>query len=165
MTAIIRVLIICLFVIAIVGCGHATQGEKETFKVVGEIQSVEKTIGVVDGVKSGYAIKLINIEPGSNPDPKDVQEMTVAVTKDTSIQNDQKKELNVTTLKPGSHVKVTWRFANDHLTEAMEIIQSDNVSVKKAAWNYKEGYVVAKEDQGLLVVRETTVADIKNKNL
>jgi hypothetical protein len=115
-------------------------------------------------VKSEYAIKLVNFEPGSNPAPKDVQEMTLAITKDTLMMDDQKKDLDVNALKPGSRVEVMWRFANDHLTEAIEIIQS-NAGVKKAAWNYKEGYIVAKEDQRFLLVRKTTATDIKNKEL
>jgi hypothetical protein len=125
MKAIIRALISCLFVITIVGCGNASQGDKETYKATGEIQSIKKSSGVVDGVKSEYAIKLVNFEPGSNPAPKDVQEMTLAITKDTLMMDNQKQDLDVNALKPGSRVEVMWQFANDHLTEAIEIIQSN----------------------------------------
>lgn len=107
-----------------IGCGKEDK-PKETYKAVGDVETIQKTGAMVDGTRSVYAVTFINLQPGSSPDPKDSRKITVSITKNTTIFQSTKggkQIVDVTALEKGKRAEITWRFANDHLTEATEIM-------------------------------------------
>lgn len=124
MTARIAALIVCLSVIlTLIGCAK-DKPDPETYKVVGSVNTIQKTNGIVDGVKTFYLVTLRNIQPGSLPDSRDAENMGVSITKNTLIYVKTGGKLTKTdagSIKPGNTAEVEWRFANDHLTEATSI--------------------------------------------
>ncbi|MFB9325926.1 hypothetical protein ACFFSY_08295 [Paenibacillus aurantiacus] len=119
-------LFIMVFVVALIfaaGCSKADQNE-ETYKVNGDIDTVEKSGGVVEGIKSEYIIKLTDIQPEDQSNKSEMSSGTFSVTKNTSIykqSGDKKEKADITAIEKGKSAEITWRFANDHLTEAIEI--------------------------------------------
>jgi len=117
-------LIISLFsLLLFAGCNQERQ-KIPTYRAVGEIETVEKTEGIIDGVKTLYSVKLINLQPGSIPDPGDVSAMFLAITKNTAIYRSsggKKLEADNSAVEKGKQAEIIWRFANEHLTEAVEI--------------------------------------------
>jgi len=120
----IAMIMISLLTIAILaGCNKGEQ-YSQTYNAVGDIESIEKTSGVVEGVKSEYVVKVVNIQPGSTPNPKDVSTMSISITKNTAVylsSNDKKMKADISAIEKGKSAEIVWHFANDHLTEAIEI--------------------------------------------
>lgn len=94
------------------------------YTATGEIDALEKTGGIVDGVKSEYIIRLTNLQPESLPSPGDSEKGSFSITKNTLIykySNGVKTKADITAIEKGKRADIIWRFANDHLTEAVEI--------------------------------------------
>jgi hypothetical protein len=119
LAAVFSLLIVIIFV---VGCPRNEQN-RETYKATGNIDLIQETNATVDGIKTIYSLKLVNLEPGSKPDPKeDGPALSVSITKNTKVINRQSEKTEAASLKRGQRVIVEWRFASDHLTEAVQII-------------------------------------------
>lgn len=119
----IAVLIGVCFIILLAGCGN-NEGHSDSYIAKGEIGSVEKSGAKVDGVKSEYVVKLVNLQPDSNPSPEDVQDSSYSITPDTSIyryDNGEKTKADISAVEEGKQAEIVWHFANDHLIEAVEI--------------------------------------------
>jgi hypothetical protein len=118
----VAVFSLLIVIILAVGCSRNEQN-KETFNATGTIDSIQETNATVDGIKTKYSLKLVNLEPGSKPDPKeDAPSLFVAITKNTKVINQQSENTEAASLKRGQRIIVEWRFASDHLTEAVQII-------------------------------------------
>lgn len=121
----LAIIIVSMFTLVLLfGCSNKRQ-EESTYKATGVIESVEKRNNVVvDGVEVLYSIKISHLEPGSLPDPKDASTLSFAVTKNSVIfltTDDKRSAVDISAIQKGQRAEVTWGFANDHLTEAIEI--------------------------------------------
>jgi len=120
---IVMIMLSLLTIAVLAGCNKDEQ-YLQTYNAIGDIESIEKTSGVVEGVKSEYVVNVVNIQPGSTPDPKDVSTMSISITKNTAVylsSNDKKTKVNISAIEKGKRAEIVWRYANDHLTEAIEI--------------------------------------------
>ncbi|RUT29665.1 hypothetical protein EJP77_14975 [Paenibacillus zeisoli] len=115
-------LLLALFVtILTVGCSRETK-QADIYTAAGNIASLERTGGVTDGVRSEYVVKLTELKLA--PQNSDQQTGFFSVTKNTVIYrttHNKKIKVNVPAIEIGRHAEITWRFANDHLIEALEI--------------------------------------------
>jgi hypothetical protein len=124
------VIVVLFLATLILGCS-SPQSDKQTYKAIGEISNVQPAGGVVDGVRSLYIVTVGNLQPGSQPDPKDHQVLGVSITKETKIyisKEDKKMKASQENLSPGAKAEVIWSFANDHLTviDEITILESTN---------------------------------------
>ncbi|MDQ0113684.1 hypothetical protein [Paenibacillus harenae] len=106
-----------------VGCSNADRNAA-TYKVNGDIDVVEKTGGTVEGVKSEYIVKLTDMQQESESNKSVAANGTLSITKNTSIykqSGDKKEKTDISAIEKGKSAEIIWRFANDHLTEAVEI--------------------------------------------
>lgn len=106
------------------GCTHDNKAA-DSYKVNGILQHIEKSGAVTDGLKSEYQLQIANVEPVGEERSQAGGELIVSITKNTILLNEQQDNIEAASLQPGSLVQATWRFANDHLTEATEIIILD----------------------------------------
>lgn len=115
-------LLLALFVtILTVGCSKENK-QADIYTASGNIASLEKTGGVTDGVRSEYVVKLTELKLA--PQNSDQQTGFFSITNNTEIYRttrNKKVEANVPAIEIGKHAEITWRFANDHLIEALEI--------------------------------------------
>lgn len=119
-------LVIPVFILTIlIGCSNEKRElELEKYKATGVIESVEKTNAEVDGFKLDYSVQLSKLESSSNPDPNSNSTFHFSITKNSviTISTDEKNsKADSSSLEKGKLAEVTWRFATDHVVEAIEV--------------------------------------------
>ncbi|GMK37494.1 hypothetical protein PCCS19_05480 [Paenibacillus sp. CCS19] len=115
------VTIIVSLLVLITGCSK-DKGEPH-YSAAGEVQSVDKTGITIEGVRTDYLLTLSNLQQENNSSEMD--RGNFSITSNTVIYNttkDEKSKADISAITAGKHVDVVWRFANDHLTEALEIV-------------------------------------------
>ncbi|MDQ6420210.1 hypothetical protein RB620_12260 [Paenibacillus sp. LHD-117] len=124
---------VLLIVHLLTGCGKGEQ-TSSTYSVIGDIGSVEQGGAEVNDVEIDYVVMLTNIQPGSNPESTAGSEFTLTITENTRLYRasaDKKTEADISALTQGERAEVKWRFANDHLIEAVEINVNGKLSIQK----------------------------------
>jgi hypothetical protein len=118
----VAILVLVFTFTLLIGCNQIEK-KLPTYKAIGDIDTVEISGGVVEGIKSIYSVRLINLQPGSNP-ASDVSSISFGITKHTTIYqnaNGKKSKADISAVEKGKRVEMIWRFANDHFTEAVEL--------------------------------------------
>ncbi|WP_281890645.1 hypothetical protein [Paenibacillus sp. YYML68] len=114
---------VVLALILVAGCSNSEQ-HIATYKASGIIDAVEKTGGIVEGVKSEYIVRLTDMQQESESNKSEAANGTFSITNNTSIykqSGDKKEKADISAVEKGKRAEMIWRFANDHLTEAVEI--------------------------------------------
>lgn len=113
--------IIVTLLVLISGCSK-DNGEPH-YSANGDVHSIHKTGITIEGVRTDYFITLSNLHQDNNSSEMD--EGNFSITSNTVIYNttkDEKSKTDISAITAGKHVDIIWRFANDHLTEALEIV-------------------------------------------